>query len=181
MTAMLPRQPAQALQIQRLATAVGSLSATLLLTLLVVHWITSAPAPNIQVEWDDTISEKARRELEHRFQLLNQAAIRDRMWSYDLIDASTSNIAALVNNPAIVSTVFLDREALSVSPDAPPGVITTWVGDRIPILNRPGVIRGVALSLFAMVVGALMIFFATLSKPGALAGPAHQSGSLHYG
>ena len=165
MTAMLPRQPAQALQIQRLATAVGSLSATLLLTLLVVHWITSAPAPNIQVEWDDTISEKARRELEHRFQLLNQAAIRDRMWSYDLIDAATSNIAALVNNPAIVSTVFLDREALSVSPDAPPGVITTWVGDRIPILNRPGVMRGVALSLFAMVVGALMIFFATLSNP----------------
>ncbi len=87
------------------------------------------------------------------------------MWSYDLIDASTSNIAALVNNPAIVSTVFLDREALSVSPDAPPGVITTWVGDRIPILNRPGVMRGVALSLVAMVVGALMIFFATLSNP----------------
>ena len=87
------------------------------------------------------------------------------MWSYDLIDASTSNIAALVNNPAIVSTVFLDREALSVSPGAPPGVITTWVGDRIPILNRPGVMRGVALSLVAMVVGALMIFFATLSNP----------------
>ena len=125
--------------------------------LLLIHGLTGAPAPNIEVHWDASVSESARERLERRFQLVNRSSTPDVTGSYDLVDTSASNIAALLAQPGVAATTFLDAQTFSVSPDAPQGIVRTWIGDRIPVIKRRGVMQTVGVVLMALIAAGLTI------------------------
>ena len=157
MTSAVPRHIAAPLRLRRLAIVIVSTSACLLAALLFIRGLTSAPAPNIEVRWDASVSESARERLERRFQLMNRGATGDATWSYDLVDTSASNITAMLAEPGVAATTFLNGRTFSVSPDAPQGIARTWVGDRIPVINRPGVMQTVGVILVALIAVGLTV------------------------
>ena len=118
---MVPHHLAAPRNFRHLAIVIVSTSACLLAALLLIHGLTGAPAPNIEVHWDASVSESARERLERRFQLVNRSSTPDMKGSYDLVDTSASNIAALLAQPGVAAKTFLDAQTFSVSPDAPKG------------------------------------------------------------
>lgn len=81
-------------------------------------------SPRINVRWAGGIDDTARRALEQRFRL---EAPEDRgggTWQYDLVDASGTNIAALVHDPAVDDTSGVDRARFTVTaPVVEPNVL----------------------------------------------------------
>jgi hypothetical protein len=71
--------------------------------------------PRITVRWEADVDEPGRRALEERFHLSTPEDRGGGAWRYDLADASTRNVAALVGEPAVADTVGLDRSRLTVT------------------------------------------------------------------
>ncbi len=149
-------------RMQTVARAVGIPSMSVLLVLVLAHTLTSTPAPRIGILWEAGISVSNRVVLEQRLQLVNATPIDSAAWAYDLTDTSSSNIAALLAHSWVLDTTFIDAETSSVVPNAPVGVTTTWIGDRIPLFKQ----RGVAKSLVVASAG-LTTFAAILWLFGA--------------
>ena len=152
-----PRPLTPSPELRRLAIVFASTSACLIVVLLLVRSLTGTFAPNISVSWIPSVSESAREQLERQFQLEKRGYNEGATWSYDLVDTSSENIAVLLAEPSIVTTTFLDSQTFSVALDAPQGVTRTWLGDRIPILKRRGVMQTVGVVLVILIATSLTI------------------------
>jgi hypothetical protein len=93
----------------RVAIALGVLVAALALVRVTVI------DPRVHVRWHDRVTAADRTALEERHGLRNGRPADDerRTWRYDLGDLSTSNIGALLSDPAVADTAYLDRDALT--------------------------------------------------------------------
>lgn len=69
--------------------------------------------PRITVRWNEDISAPHREMLERRYELGNPTREEGTTWRYQLGDRSRDNIGALVRDPAVDDTGYIDREALT--------------------------------------------------------------------
>lgn len=91
-------------------------------------WAPSPFAPRVHIRWVAGISDTQRAELERRFGLIEGRRRDDATWEYDLTNVSPSAVSALIADPAVADTHYLDRSSGQVVADAPPG--TTRLSER---------------------------------------------------
>lgn len=122
----------------------------------ITYWLTYEPAPRVRVLWRGDVVGERRAALERRYLLVNP---RDRLPSgslaYDLLDTSTSNIRAIVNDPAIVDTNDIERHTFVVPFDVEYGREWMWQAHRTPGLQNEPVRTALILVLAAMAIGGL--------------------------
>lgn len=72
--------------------------------------------PRVAVRWGADVRPADRAALEERYDLRNgepdQGALSTQTWRYELGDRSRENIRALVNDPAVDDTAYINRDAL---------------------------------------------------------------------
>lgn len=127
----------------RLALAV---SATTLLAIAAAYWLTVEPAPAVTVQWREDIDARRQAETEAQFLLRDPRPGRPNNVTYDLLDTSRNNIAALLAHPAVERVEGIDPQSGEVRFDAPYGTHWTWAARRVPVLRERGVIEGVLLA-----------------------------------
>ena len=126
-----------------LATA---LSIAVLLSSAAVYWLTVEPAPAVTIQWREDINDVRRAEAEAQFLLRDPRPDRANSVTYDLLDTSRDNIAALLAHPAVERVEGIDPQSGEVRFDAPYGTRWTWAARRVPVLRERGVIEGVLLA-----------------------------------
>ena len=125
-----------------------------------------ATGPRIAVRWHDGITQTERRTLEGRYDLRNGAPDSDARststWRYDLGDRSQRNIGALIGDPAVADTGYIDRGALTargrnvrVRVRPLPRTVRNWI-ERAPELLR------LHPSLWLLTAGVLLLWAAGL-------------------
>jgi hypothetical protein len=71
--------------------------------------------PRVHVRWADSVTPEARTTLEQRYSLHDGRIADDEasgIWRYQLGDLSTGNVRALLQDPAVVDTAYLNRDTL---------------------------------------------------------------------
>jgi hypothetical protein len=68
----------------------------------------------VHVRWAPEVTSGSRSELERRFSLTNGEALPRNTWRYWLTDTSKTNVAALVDDPAVEDTAKIDRQRYEV-------------------------------------------------------------------
>ena len=133
----------------------AAIAAVMLAVVAGTYWYTVEPAPAVKVRWRADVTDVQRRSLERRYRLVDPIASEGRTVTYNLLDASTGNLEALVGDPAVEDTGDIDRQRFMLPPDFPYGTRWMWVGDRLPVLRTPGVVPALvaagALALVAAV------------------------------
>ena len=71
--------------------------------------------PRISVRWSPALDVAQRARLEVRYGLSNGAQDTDDTWRYDLGNRSREHIRALLSDPAVEDTGYINREALTVA------------------------------------------------------------------
>jgi hypothetical protein len=119
----------------RVATA---LALGIVVSVGATYYLTYEPAPSVRVRWRSDVTPSTRTELERTFLLVDPAAHEGstRIFQYDLLDTSQSNIEALVMHPAVEDTDEIDRHHYVVPADAPYGSRWMWVAHRIPLVRH---------------------------------------------
>jgi hypothetical protein len=74
----------------------------------------SVTGPRVTVRWAERVDASARSALEQQYHLENGLQSDGPEWRYELADWSTENIRALVGDPAVVDTGYIDRARLTV-------------------------------------------------------------------
>lgn len=69
--------------------------------------------PRVTVRWGEEITAADREALERRYQLRNGEDTGRTTWRYELADRSRENIGALIQDPAVEDTGYIDRDALT--------------------------------------------------------------------
>ena len=69
--------------------------------------------PRIAVRWAPSVSDSSRAELERRYSLQDGRRDAGPEWRYQLRDRSRENIGALVRDPAVADTGYIDRAQLT--------------------------------------------------------------------
>ena len=156
----------------RLRRWTGAAGAAGLAALALAYWLTIEPAPRVRVLWRDDVRPPQQVTLEQKYLLVNG---RDRMASgsvaYDLLDTSSRNIQALVEDPAISDTNDIDRSTFVVRFDVEYGERWMWIAHRTPGL-RAGWARAVfTILLAAMAVWGLSPAVVAHRKQGQPSGP----------
>ena len=72
----------------------------------------------MNVRWASQVSDTERTELERRFSLSHGELREGTTRHYELFDSSRSNIAAIVEHPAIADTSNIDRDAKRLKPES---------------------------------------------------------------
>ncbi len=122
---------------------VGILALIPLLGLGLAYLLTAAVAPRIAVRWDDDLTVQRQAELESTYLLVDGVAPSPslpRSLTYTLLDTGSQNIEALVNDPDVADTHFIDRERYIVTSDAERSGRGTWAAYRVSWL-RPAIVR----------------------------------------
>lgn len=121
------------------------------------YGLTYEPAPRVRVQWRDDLRPEERAQRERTYLLVNpRDPIPDGSIAYDLLDTSTSNIRALVGDPAVTNTGDIDENVFVVPFQTEYGESWMWIAHRIPGLRDPAIRTTVILALFAMAIGGLI-------------------------
>lgn len=116
-----------------------------------------AGPPLIHIRWRPGVAQSERRAIEAR---LNLRPVRYReagTWEYEVKDGSASNLEALVRNPAVEDTHYVDRHQFTIEDDAPrPWSRPGRVGRLVPWLARP-LAGGGALAFGGLALGAALL------------------------
>jgi hypothetical protein len=75
--------------------------------------------PVVTVRWQPNLSAGNRAALERRFDLRAGQSTDATTWRYELGDRSRDNIGAIIRNPAVEDTGFIDRETLTTARPTP--------------------------------------------------------------
>jgi hypothetical protein len=102
--------------------AISASSLVAALALLASSRLFVEPPPlQVNVRWQDTVDAPDRARLERRFTLTPAEQIATNAWRYDITDTSPATIGALVGDPAVADTHYINRETFQLEPDAPRG------------------------------------------------------------
>jgi len=140
----------------RLRRAVGLVGAAGLALLGAMYWLTHEPAPRVRVLWHAEVTAEQRTSLENRYLLRNpRDPLSNGSLAYDLLDTSASNLQAIVADPRIVDTGFIERNTLVVPFDVEYGGEWMWLAHRTPGLRHAQLRAIVIVALAAMAIGGL--------------------------
>lgn len=132
---------------------IGALALSSLFLLGAAYVGTGAPAPTIAVRWRGGVTAASRAQVEQTHLLLDGHSPNPDVplsLTYTLLDVSRGNIAALVNEPDVADTHFIDREGYTVSQDAEPSQRRAWIAHRLPGLRNSAVRTAVVGTLAAV-------------------------------
>lgn len=120
--------------------------------------LTHEPAPRVRVEWHPNLTGQQRIALEQKYMLFSgRDVIAHGSIAYDLLDTSRANIKALIDDPAVVDTDDIDREAPAIPFDTEYGLGWMWVAHRTAGL-RDARVRSVVIDAFVtMAVGGFAV------------------------
>lgn len=113
-----------------------------------VRLLLGPPGAIIHVRWQTATSQPERLALERRYRLADADVLDGSTWRYELTDPSGDNIRALVHDPTVADTHYLDRASYSVDAEA----TRTARHGGWPSVN--GQIVGIADGLTVAAVGA---------------------------
>lgn len=133
-----------------------------LLALALVFVDVTIIAPRVTVRWDDDVSEGERVALEGRYRLESGRFIEGTTWRYELRDRSRENVRAIVTDPAVDDTGYIDRPTFEA-----PGWGLEVSTDRARFLVGPTpsqLIQPQSVLLFA--VGLTLLWGAGLATHG---------------
>lgn len=109
-----------------------------LAALIFAYWFTHEPAPGIRVTWRSGVTLDAQEAAERKYLLASRRAPHEeqpRSLAYDLLDTRQSNIAALLNDPAVEDTNDIDDQWARVRLGTAYGDQWMWVAHRTPLLR----------------------------------------------
>ena len=116
------------------------------------------PPDRVQIRWTPE-SDNTRAALESRYTLhdgVPQGEPAERIWRYEIDDASRDNLRALVNDPAIADTALLDRSTLTLTERE------SWrrrLRRQMPIIGTTAVswsLDGAAAAVYYFVIAILL-------------------------
>ena len=91
------------------------LAAASAIILLVVAFVdVSIIEPRIHVRWADDVADAQRLDLERRYRLDNGEPLQGTTWRYELHDRAAENLRALIDDPRVIDTAYIDRPTLTV-------------------------------------------------------------------
>ena len=143
------------------ALAIGA--AGCLAILGIAYYFTVAPAPAVNVRWQEDVLPETRAELERRFLLVNPRGQEGSTIRYDLLDTTWENVRALARNPAVDDTSVIEQSDYTIPFDYPYGENWMWAAHRVPGLRTPGVIRAV-VTLCGLIVVAFVLGTAATAR-----------------
>jgi hypothetical protein len=76
---------------------------------------------------------------------------------YDLLDTRRENIEALVNDPDVADTESVRSADFSLPVDGSYGESWMWIGHRLPVLRRAGVVEAIVLGCAAVLAAAIRV------------------------
>lgn len=69
--------------------------------------------PRVAIRWSEEVDAAGRVAVERKYDLRNGERDDGTTWRYDLGNRSTANIRALIDDPAVADTGYIDRDALT--------------------------------------------------------------------
>ena len=122
-------------------------------------------APRVHVRWADDVSDAQRSTIERRFALADGLRRDGATWEYDLTEPSPIAVRALIVEPAIVDTHYIDRESGVVAVDAPLGT-TRLTGRRVSGLIHSSLFDWfMSLSVSSLAVSGVWLAFEAKARP----------------
>ena len=112
--------------------------------------------PRVGVRWLEGVGESDRETLEDRHDLRNGVG-DGRTWQYQLGDISQENIRALVEDPAVEDTAYIDRDTFSS--EGRDIRVTVWYPFR-DLVDRPLDLLRMHRSLWLLVAGGILLWAA---------------------
>ena len=143
------------------AESLGTLALLGLVSLAVAYVLTAAPAPTIGVRWGQDVGATRQSELERMYLLVDgtvPSPESPRSIAYSLLDPRRQNIQALVNDPNIEDTQYIDRDRYQLTPDAETSERHMWVAHRLPGFRHPAVQWIVIVALAAVAAVGLRAY-----------------------
>ena len=118
--------------------------------------IDGGPSKYIHIRWRPGVNDARRGELESRFGLRER--VRDgRSFGYDLVDLFSSNVRAIITDPAVEDTADLDIRQFVVASAAGDGRARSGLAWRWGIERVIGPIRQAGVALLLAGVAALLV------------------------
>ena len=143
---------------ERIGWWCGALGAIGLMLLGLAYALTHEPAPRIRVEWHPNLTGQQRIALEQKYMLVSaRDVIAHGSIAYDLLDTSRANIKALTDDPAVLDTNDIDREASVIPFDTEYGLGWMWVAHRTVGLRDARVRSAVIVAFVTMAVGGFAV------------------------
>ena len=120
--------------------------------------------PRVHVRWNAAVDPAERTRLERRYDLRGGGPVDQttNTWRYDLGEASRENIGALLRDPAVADTAYIDRNALAAV-DGRRIRVTAWYPFN-DLLARPVQLLQLLRSLWLLLAGAMLLWTAGLSS-----------------
>lgn len=140
----------------RLGRWVAAIGSAGLGALGIAYGLTYEPAPRVRVQWREDLPSEQRGQRERTYLLVNpRDPIPGGSIAYDLLDTSTSNIRALVGDPAVTNTGDIDENVFVVPFQTEYGESWMWIAHRTPGLRDSRVRSALIAGLAALALGGL--------------------------
>lgn len=120
-------------------------------------------SPRVQVRWREGVSSADRTAVELRYTLRNGVPAGDG-WRYELGDLSRENIRALIQDPAVDDTGYIDRDALTS--EGRDIRVTVWYPFS-DLFDRPSQLLQLHRSLWLLLAGGVLLWAARASSTRA--------------
>lgn len=137
---------------------IAIISLAVLAAVGVANVLVSPPvAPRVNVRWADGVTDEERVRLESRLQLLAGERREGTTWAYDLGNPSWLAVRALIGEPAVADTHYINRRFGMVSADAPRGT-TPLTGGALSAWRDSTAARWIArVAVWLLVVSTLWL------------------------
>src|SRR5262245_37297043 len=116
--------------------------------------------PRVSIRWTDAVRDDQRAALEQRYDLRRGELDSGTTWRYDLGTRSRDNIEALIQDPAVADTGYIDRDAMTVPR---PDVRVSWRSFPYPFSDRfdhPSQLLQLHQSVWLLLAGAVLLWAA---------------------
>jgi hypothetical protein len=115
--------------------------------------IIGPPGALVHVRWAASADESARRALEQRFHLIDGQQQDEHTWRYDLREATTANIRALVRERTVEDTHYIDRSGYAIDAMA----TRTARPQRFVVSNDVIVSAADAIAVFVLAIAVFLL------------------------
>jgi hypothetical protein len=140
----------------RASRIAGLIAATVLVAVAGAYYVTYERAPAVSIRWREGVTPERRAALERTFRLARAREPEGRTIIYDVLDIRSSNITALLDQPEVEDTGYIDRRTNNVPANAPFGRGGLWIGTRLPVLRIYGVVPVILVVSVVVLAWALL-------------------------
>lgn len=122
--------------------------------------------PRVTVQWGPGVTPAARLQRESQYDLRKGELDQDTTWRYDLGDRSRENIAALIRDPAVLDTGYIDRDTMTTRPRDVRVAIRSPSYPFSDLFDRPSQLLQLHQSAWLLLAGGLLLWAARVTSDG---------------